>query len=341
MDARDGSNGEGRPDRLMSDQDGSRLSRGRSVGRAGFLSGDPLFMAIPRGTGDAELIGGDPSSVSPGDGPQSTAFSGWTDTSPAGGAPLICKFLRSIGADGKLSDPGTDAVPTHRCAAFGDPLPLSLRQQELVCLQRVHVSCPRYMRGTLLAEETAAAAVASAPRTGMPYLTIAGLALVAIAGVAAIVGMLGLLPGSSTAVSHSPGASVIAAASATATPTTAPTLAPSSTAIASTAPTATAPGPTASPTTAPTATPVPSATWPPGATASRMKLLTPCSGQTNCYVYVVRGPGPSGNGSSVADTVKGIATFFGVNLNTVYSMNPGSSSGVHPGDKLKIPSPTR
>jgi hypothetical protein len=324
----------------MSDQDGSRLSRGRSMGRGGLLGGDPLLMAIPRGTGDSELIGGDTSGASSGDGPRSAAFPGWADDAPAGGAPLVCKFLRSIGADGKLSDPGTDAVPTHRCAAFGDPLPLSLRQQELVCLQRVHVSCPRYMRGTLLADETAAAAVAAAPRTGMPYLTIAGLGLVAVAGVAAIAAMLGLLPGSSNA-SHSPAASLVAAASTTATPSTAPTLTLNPTPTASVAPTGTPLGPTASPTTAPTAAPVPSATWPPGATASRMKLLTPCPGQTNCYIYVVRGPGPSGNGSSVADTVKGIATFFGVNLNTVYSMNPGSSSGVHPGDKLKIPSPTR
>jgi LysM repeat protein len=76
-----------------------------------------------------------------------------------------------------------------------------------------------------------------------------------------------------------------------------------------------------------------------------MSLLVPCTDQANCYVYTVRGPGPApaGNGSSVADTLQGIATWFGVDINKVRQMNPGlgGSDTIHPGDKLKIPSPTR
>jgi LysM repeat protein len=72
-----------------------------------------------------------------------------------------------------------------------------------------------------------------------------------------------------------------------------------------------------------------------------MNLVVPCPNQANCYIYTIRGPGPSGNGSKVADTVPGVARFFGVSVNSVYAMNPGSASGVQPGDKLKIPPPTR
>jgi LysM repeat protein len=76
-----------------------------------------------------------------------------------------------------------------------------------------------------------------------------------------------------------------------------------------------------------------------------MSLLTACTGQANCYQYIVRGagPAPAGNGSNVADTLAGIAQWFGVDLTTVRQMNPwlGGSDTIHPGDKLKIPSPTR
>jgi LysM repeat protein len=74
-----------------------------------------------------------------------------------------------------------------------------------------------------------------------------------------------------------------------------------------------------------------------------MNLVVPCAGQANCYVYIVRGSGPppAGNGSSVADTLANIAAFFGVSVSDVNAMNPLASLGIHPGDKLKIPPPTR
>jgi hypothetical protein len=336
VDSRGNSNGNGRDDQNPSDQDAPRLARGRATGRSGAGSSDPTMMAIPVG-GGSDLIGSGSASAEE---PASDTFRGWSDTAPAPNAPERCKFLRSIGPDGKLFEPRFDAVPTHRCAAFGDPLPLSLRQQELVCLQRVHVSCPRYMRGTLLAEESASAAVTAPVRTGPPALMLAGLAFVALAGIAVIAMLLGVLPGINQPAAKSAGPSAVAAGP-TASPTTAatPTLQPTPTGAAptpSSAPTAT---PTPAATGTPAPTPVASPTWPPGATASRMKLLVPCTGQSNCWVYTVRGPGQ--NGSGVADTLAGVVRFFGVDLNAVYDLNPWARAGIHPGDKLKIPAPTR
>jgi hypothetical protein len=74
-----------------------------------------------------------------------------------------------------------------------------------------------------------------------------------------------------------------------------------------------------------------------------MVLLVPCGGEPNCWVYTVRGPGPapSGNGSSVADTLTGICVWFGVSEATVIEMNPWAAEGINPGDELRIPPPTR
>jgi hypothetical protein len=72
-----------------------------------------------------------------------------------------------------------------------------------------------------------------------------------------------------------------------------------------------------------------------------MSLVVPCSDQPSCYVYTVRGAGQ--NGSAVADTLPNIASFFGVTVAKIHQMNPslGSSDAISPGDKLKIPPPTR
>jgi hypothetical protein len=298
-------------------------------------------MAVPRGSSGSDLIGAETLGSTEEDLDSSAAFPGWTDAPPAPNAAPFCKFLRSIGPDGKLFEPRGDAVPTHRCAAFGDPLPLSLRQQELVCLQRVHVSCPRYMRGTLLAEESATTAAAEGPRSGVPYVTIAGLGLVAIAGVVLIAGMMGFLPGLTGVSGPTASASQVATITASPKPTAAPTVTPTPSPSATRTPAA-SPSPSPAPSATPVATPVPSASWPPGATASRMNLVVPCPGQADCYIYTVRGPGPgpSGNGSKVADTLPNIARFFGVDINEIYNLSPWARSGIHPGDQLKIPPPT-
>jgi len=308
----------------------------RATGPAGF-SGAPVDPAVS--AGERALAPGaiqaDAAEAAPRRGT-------WPEQAPAG-EPIRCHFLRSVGADGRLTDPQKTAVPTHRCAAYGDPLPLSLRQQELVCLQRVHVSCPRYVRGTLLANETQAQAKTEERRkTALPIPTLAGIGLVAAAVLILLGGFLGVGPlaGSGAAPSHNPLSRASATLAATATPV--PSVAvPSATPSASPAAT---PSPKPSPTPRPTATPVPSPSWPPGATASRMDLLVPCAGQDNCYVYTVRGSGPppAGNGSKVADNIQGIANFFGVSQSAIRSLNGLSGTDViYPGELLKIPPPTR
>jgi LysM domain len=273
----------------------------------------------------------------------------WADQVAGGAGPIRCEFLRSISPDGRLSEAQRTAVPTHRCAAFGDPLPLSLRQQELVCLQRVHVSCPRYVRGTLLASEGQAQAQSEQKHRGrLAVLPLVGVLLVIVAVGVLVSAFLGLGPlgGGGPKVpavaAASPTRSVVASNSGLATLTAAPSPLRSDAPSAPPSPRAT---PAATPTAAPTPTPLPTSSWPPGATASRMSLLTPCTGQANCYLYTVRGPGPapSGNGSPVADTLDGIATYFGVSVASIEQMNPWLNGGTNlePGDQLKIPPPTR
>src|SRR4029077_19907186 len=60
----------------------------------------------------------------------------------------VCPFLRSVADDGALGIPFEAPDPVNRCDALHDPVPQSLRQQELVCLTSGHVNCPRYLRGS-------------------------------------------------------------------------------------------------------------------------------------------------------------------------------------------------
>jgi len=280
----------------------------------------------------------------------SPRFRAWSEPGSGGAGPMRCHFLRSVGPDGRLAEAQRTAVPTHRCAAFGDPLPLSLRQQELVCLQRVHVSCPRYVRGTLLASENQPQAEASEERQGgVPIWTIAGVVLVILSLLLVFTDLLGLPPlgggagatPSRLAVVSGPPTQT-ATAAVTVRVTQAPIVTPSARVTESASPTVHA---TPSATATPAPTPMPSVTWPPGGTASRMDLLSPCPDQSNCWVYTVRGAGspPAGNGSPVADTLAGIVGYFGVDISTVRDMNSFLNGGsvIHPGDKLKIPTPTK
>jgi len=356
-------NQDGRSSRTPPDEQQMRIGRSR-VAR-GFdalaeenAAADASSGLIGAGAGrDAPLA---PGSRLPADGTAksevidaTSRYEAWSDKGQAGAAPLRCHFLRSVGADGRLADPQKTAVPTHRCAAYGDPLPLSLRQQELVCLQRVHVSCPRYVRGTLLANENQAQPAAhEGDRGGVPILAIAGAGLVVLAILGLVGGMLGIGPLAGGSASHPPSHPPIAAASPTASArrTSTPSLSASptarSSATAAASPTATPTSlPTGTPTVRPTATPRPTGSWPPGATGSRMNLLVPCTGKTNCYVYTVRGggPPPSGNGSGTSDNLSGIVKFFGVKATGIYALNPGvtSKTVLHAGQLLKIPPPTR
>lgn len=294
--------------------------------------GDPTLVTGATASGQLKSAA-DPVDVAP-------RFRPWSEPAPTDSGPISCHFLRSVGPDGRLSDPQNTAVPTHRCAAFGEPLPLSLRQQELVCLQRVHVSCPRYVRGTVLANESAPSQPQSQQKVGFPLTTVAAAVVVIVAVGILIAGpVLGILPfgGGSrpTAIiaigSLSPSPSLSAAPSLTDTPSARPSAVPSLVATPS----------QAAPSKTPARTPTAASSWPPGATATRMNLLVPCTDQPDCYVYTVRGAGE--NGSKVADTLANVVNFFGVDLAKVRAMNPwlNGSNSIAPGDKLKIPPPTK
>ena len=360
MESGGGSNNQnGREGRTPPDEEHIRSARARLA--RGLDINQARLTDVPGGSGglvggqaadDGSFQSGADRSVLPGVATTDSPDAGsrrrpWSEPVGAGTGPIRCEFLRSIGADGRLTEAQKTAVPTHRCAAFGDPLPLSLRQQELVCLQRVHVSCPRYVRGTLLATENRTQAQSEdRNRRAIPLVTMAGIVLVILAFGVLFAAFLGLPPlgGGSPRLSPvaigSPSRSPGAAQSATAS-----RAAGTSVIVVTVAPSA---RPTATPqkaTPTPTPMPAPTSTWPPGATASRMSLLVPCTGQANCYVYTVRGPGPapSGNGSPVADTLSGIATYFGVDIASIRNLNPWLNGGntIQPGDQLKIPPPTR
>src|SRR5579859_2904474 len=57
--------------------------------------------------------------------------------------PAVCPFFRSVSANGSLAAPIVGADDANRCAAFGEPIPQTARQQSLVCLTTGHIECPR------------------------------------------------------------------------------------------------------------------------------------------------------------------------------------------------------
>lgn len=61
--------------------------------------------------------------------------------------PNICPFLGLATSQTEYHDGFTRE---HRCYAFGEPVELSVEQQERVCLGRGYGNCPRYLRGVLV-----------------------------------------------------------------------------------------------------------------------------------------------------------------------------------------------
>jgi LysM repeat protein len=228
-----------------------------------------------------------------------------------------CPFFRRETADGTLGRPVEMPEAVNRCAAYGEPRPQSLRQQELVCLTTRHVDCPRYVR--------AAAPPRLAPRVRRVTRSI--VVAIAILFVSAAASFGFVLARGGMALPQAPAATgAVQAATGT----------PAATAVAA-LPTAT-PSPTPSPTPVATPSPTPVATPDPTPTpeasprSDRYDLLEPCPDKPDCWIYTVRR----------GDNLTGIAKYFGIPLQTVRELNPWTETkGLEPGQQLILPPPTR
>jgi hypothetical protein len=250
--------------------------------------------------------------------------------------PAICPFLRAVDGDAiGVPIPSPDA--SNRCAALRDPVPQSLRQQELVCLTSSHVNCPRYLRGAAAVTEVTAPVVRTGrsltPAVLASVVLLVGAFVLSVGFVASRGGMeltgvaaASAVP-SSAVVVEATAAPASAAPSIVATP--APTVAPTQTVPPTPTPSPT-PTPTASPSPTPTSSPTPRPSAKPR--SSRYALLTACPGTPKCWIYRVRS----------GDNIYSIANYFGVKLARVYAMNPWlRSTGLKAGQHLRLPPPTR
>jgi hypothetical protein len=255
--------------------------------------------------------------------------------------PRVCPFLRVVDGGEGLGPPIEAPDPANRCAALREPVPQSLRQQELVCLSSGHVNCPRYLRGALEVEPARPVPTPrAAPSVNVTPATAGALAIF----LAAFLLSLGFVLANGgvvlTAVAPTPALSggVLAAietAPPTPTPTPVPTPEPTPAPTPTVAPPDT-PEPTASP--VPSASPTAEPTAPPPTTAptakpatGRYALLTACPDQSGCWIYRIRS----------GDNLFSIANYFGVSLKTVQAWNPWTQSGLKVGRELRIPTPTR
>jgi LysM repeat protein len=273
-----------------------------------------------------------PSSVSPD--PGDRAAPAWTETARSqlpgmdrSTTERVCPFLRAAAPDGEaLGQPIEAPDPANRCVALHEPVPQSLRQQELVCLSSAHVNCPLYVRGSVgvaAPVEQVAATRTVTPATAAA-LALFGLAFVVSVGFVVATGGLTLTAAVATPTPAGAVLGEVETAAPAVEPTADPT--PSPTPTASPSP---SPSPTPTPTPNPTPHATPKATQKP--TSGRYALLKPCPGTPDCYIYVVRS----------GDNLFSIAKYFGVPLKTVEAMNPWTKNGLVAGRDLRIPTPTR
>ena len=245
----------------------------------------------------------------------------------------VCPFLRALDDTERLGRPVESPDPTNRCVALREPVPQSLRQQELVCLSSGHVNCPRYLRGALGAEPPAPVktdrTVTMTPATG-GALAIFAVAFMISVGFVVANGGLAL----TAAVPAAAASGGVLGAIVTAPPTTAPTAEPTAGTTATPAPTPT-PAPTVTPVPTATPAPTPSPTAQPTQTAkptsNRYALLKPCPDRSGCWIYRIR----------AGDNLYSIANYFGVSISTIQAWNPWTQSGLKVGRELRIPTPTR
>jgi len=253
----------------------------------------------------------------------------------------VCPFLRAVDDDGRMLAPVEAPDADNRCAALREPVPQSLRQQELVCLTSGHVNCPRYLRGAVAVTETPPAAVRTGRVVSPAILgSAAVLALAFVASMTFVIARGGLeLSAAATPTPRATEIAVVATASPSVapspTPTPVPTPSPSPTPTPSPSPTPTpVPTPTPTPTPTPEPTPKPTArpTAKPKPTSSRYALLKPCPSTPNCWIYTVRS----------GDNLYSIANYFGVSLQSIYDRNPWTrTTPLRAGQELRLPPPTR
>ena len=250
--------------------------------------------------------------------------------------PRICPYLRGVAPDGTLGNPVLWPDEANRCTALGDAAPQSLRQQEYACLERTHLSCPRFLRGGLVMVEPipeVSAGIELTPAIAGALLVLAASFALSVGFVVANGGMS--LPGgvsSSPALAQesagpasSPSPDMTAAAASEA-PSTEPIVEPS----VEPSPEASVESETSAPNVAPTAAPSDAPT--PSPPSDRYALLTPCPDAPDCWIYVVRG----------GDNLVSIARYFGVALATVYELNPSAeTTPLVAGLELRLPPPTR
>ena len=254
--------------------------------------------------------------------------------------PAICPFLRAVVGAG-IGRPVEAPDAANRCAALREPVPQSLRQQELVCLTSGHVNCPRYLRGAVVVGEVPPPVVTS----GRTRLTPAvfGAIVLLLGAFALSIGFVASRGGMEVASIASASPPILAAASATPDPSTAAVLPSAAASPATVAPTSSpSPTPSPAPTSSPTPSPSPSPTVSPSPTPSptpsakprsnRYALLTACARTANCWIYRVRS----------GDNLYSIARYFGVPIARVYAMNPWlKTTGLKSGQSLRLPPPTR
>jgi hypothetical protein len=261
----------------------------------------------------------------------------------------VCPFLRAVDVEDQVLAPIETPDVANRCAALSDPVPQSLRQQELVCLTSGHVNCPRYLRGAVGLNEVEstvregrslrpAVVLPGRPSVSPAILASLGVLVVAFfASVSFVVARGGLeLSAAATPGPSSGGVAAVASATpsaeaspvaATPTPTAPPT--PSPSAPPTPAPT---PPPTPTPTPARTPQPTPEPTPSPEPTSARYALLEACPNEPRCWIYTVRR----------GDNLFSIANYFGVSLEAVYARNPWTrTENLRAGQELRLPPPTR
>lgn len=252
---------------------------------------------------------------------------GLSDAAQRSADPATCPFFRSVDRTGAVVAPIESPDGANRCIAIDEPVPQSIRQQELMCLTRSHVTCSRYLRGAV-AEHQAAVVPVRRQALSSPVLASA---IILVLSATASVGFLLMRGGLALALpSPSPDGSQAAVVTSP-SPTPTRSLLPSPTGTPRPSP---SPTPTPSPTPEPTIerpTPAPTATATPR--SDRYAVLVACPDAPDCWIYTVR----------AGDNFQSIVNWFGVPYDTVIAMNPGlgDPSTIHVGDRIRMPPPTR